>query len=295
MSVALLPALSQEIGFSRYLQEIKRFPMLEGEEEYMLAKRWIEHNDLNAAHRLVTSHLKLVAKIAMSFRGYGLPLMELVAEGNIGLMQAVKRFNPELGYRLSTYAMWWIKATIQEFVLRSWSLVKMGTTAAQKRLFFNLGKIKRRIYHLEARDLQDKDIPLIANQLQVTENEVLEMNQRMRGSGDCSLNDRFSEDGTEEVIDFLPETRANQEIMLLESEEQKKRKQLFVQALEILSEREQDILKQRRLQEVPTTLEDLSQKYGISRERIRQIEVRAFEKLQEWMLAADKDYKSHAA
>jgi RNA polymerase sigma-32 factor len=271
--------LSNEAGFARYLQEIRQFPSLEAEEEYMLAKRYHEHEDISAAHKLVTSHLKLVPKIAMAFRGYGLPLVELVSEGNLGLMQAVKKFNPELGYRLATYAMWWIKASIQEYVLKSWSLVKIGTTAAQRKLFFNLRKLKRRLLNVESRDISDEEVNNIATQLNVSAQDVVEMNSRMAG-GDFSLNNPVAIDSEEEAIDLLPETRPNQESSLAEKQEMDRRKALFNNAMLKLNERERFILTERRLKEKPSTLEDLSQLLNISRERVRQIEERIIEKLQ---------------
>jgi RNA polymerase sigma-32 factor len=273
-----LPILSHESGFFKYLQEIKRFPSLEPDEEYMLAKRFAEHFDVNAAHKLVTSHLKLVAKIATSFRGYNMPMMELVSEGNIGLMQAVKKFNPELGYRLSTYAVWWIKAAIQEYILKSWSLVKIGTTAAQKKLFFNLGKIKRKLKNLDANVTNEHAVSSIANELNVSEKEVNEMNGRMLGM-DLSLNQSIDNDMGSELIELLPETRANQEASMASNQESSRKKKMLYLAMEKLNEREKYILSERHLKEDPATLEDLSQHFNISRERVRQIESRVFEKL----------------
>jgi len=268
-------------GLNRYLQEIRRFPMLEAKEEYMLAKRMIEYGDCTAAHRLVTSHLRLVAKIAMGYRGYGLPVGEVISEGNVGLMQAVKKFEPERGFRLATYAMWWIKASIQEYILRSWSLVKMGTTANQKRLFFNLRKMKNRIQALDDGDLSPEQITAIATQLHVEEDEVVSMNRRL--SGDASLNAplKTHEGDGGEWQDFLTDDRASQEQILIEQDELENRRSMLEVALAHLNERERHIFVTRRLQEEPLTLEDLSLELGISRERVRQIEVRAFEKVQE--------------
>ncbi len=277
-----LPALSGEGNLGRYLQEIRKFPMLEPEEEYMLAKSWREHGDSEAAHRLVTSHLRLVAKIAMGYRGYGLPLSELISEGNVGMMQAVKRFDPERGFRLATYAMWWIRAAIQEYILHSWSLVKMGTTAAQKKLFFNLRKIKSQMKAIEEGELPPDTVKAIAKQLDVPEQDVIQMNRRL-ASGDHSLNAPLREEGEGEWQDWLVDESDSQETKLGESEELKRRQRMLSQAMRGLNERERYILTERRLRDDPTTLEDLSQKYGISRERVRQIEVRAFEKLQKSM------------
>jgi RNA polymerase sigma-32 factor len=268
-----------ETNLARYLQEIRRFPMLEAGEEYMLAKAWREHEDSESAHRLVTSHLRLVAKIAMGYRGYGLPLSELISEGNVGMMQAVKRFDPERGFRLATYAMWWIRAAIQEYILHSWSLVKMGTTAAQKKLFFNLRKLKGQMQAIEEGDLQPEQVKAIADKLEVPEQDVVAMNRRL-ASPDHSLNAPLRADSEGEWQDWLVDDTANQEIEFGEREELGKRRKLLVQAMKGLNDRERDILFERRLRDDPTTLEDLSQKYGISRERVRQIEVRAFEKLQ---------------
>ena len=278
-------ALSPEGNLSRYLQEIRRFPMLEPEEEYMLAKRWREHNDVEAAHRLVTSHLRLVAKIAMGYRGYGLPLAELISEGNVGLMQAVKRFEPDKGFRLATYAMWWIRAAIQEYILRSWSLVKMGTTAAQKKLFFNLRKAKNRISAIEEGDLTPEHTKEIARQLAVSEEEVTNMNRRLTAP-DSSLNAPLRSDSESEWQDWLADDTLDQETRMAEAEEMGERHELLSGALGELSQRERDIIEARRLRDEPATLEELSQKYGVSRERVRQIEVRAFEKLQTQMKKA---------
>ena len=274
-----VPILVAEGNLSRYLQDIRKFPMLEQNEEYMLAKRWREHDDVEAAHKLVTSHLRLVAKIAMGYRGYGLPVSELISEGNVGMMQAVKRFDPERGFRLATYAMWWIRAAIQEYILHSWSLVKMGTTAAQKKLFFNLRKLKGQMKAIEEGDLQPEQVEYIANALDVPEQDVINMNRRL-SSPDHSLNAPLRVDGDGEWQDWLVDEGEDQETLLAEQQELDKRRNLLSQAMEYLNEREQHILKERRLKEDPTTLEDLSQIYGISRERVRQIEVRAFEKLQ---------------
>ncbi|PWE33275.1 RNA polymerase sigma factor RpoH [Maritimibacter sp. 55A14] len=281
MSYANLPAPSPEQGLNRYLQEIRKFPMLEPEEEYMLAKRWAETQDSGAAHKLVTSHLRLAAKIAMGYRGYGLPTAEVVSEANVGLMQAVKRFDPEKGFRLATYAMWWIRASIQEYILRSWSLVKMGTTSAQKKLFFNLRKAKARIGALEEGDLRPEHVRKIANDLSVTEEEVISMNRRMAGT-DASLNAQVGSDGetSTQWMDWLEDEDADQAEAYAEKDELDSRRELLAAALEVLNERERDILTQRKLRENPATLEELSGQYDVSRERIRQIEVRAFEKIQ---------------
>ncbi|RMD91702.1 MAG: RNA polymerase sigma factor RpoH [Alphaproteobacteria bacterium] len=288
---ANLPAPSPEQGLNRYLQEIRKFPMLEPEEEYMLAKRWVDHKDTEAAHKLVTSHLRLAAKIAMGYRGYGLPQAEVISEANVGLMQAVKRFDPDKGFRLATYAMWWIRAAIQEYILRSWSLVKLGTTAAQKKLFFNLRKAKARIGALEEGDLHPDKVKKIATDLGVTEEEVISMNRRLSGS-DASLNAVVGSDSdsTTEWMDWLEDEDADQAEAFAEREELEARMALLERAMDVLNERERDILTQRRLVDQPVTLEELSQKYGVSRERIRQIEVRAFEKLQKRMkeLAREK-------
>ncbi len=285
MSYANLPAPSPEQGLNRYMQEIRKFPMLEPDEEYMLGKAWIDHEDTESAHKLVTSHLRLAAKIAMGYRGYGLPTAEVISEANVGLMQAVKRFEPEKGFRLSTYAMWWIRASIQEYILRSWSLVKMGTTSAQKKLFFNLRKAKNRIGALEDGDLRPENLARIANDLNVTEAEVISMNRRMSG-GDASLNARVGgddSDGAAEWQDWLQDETADQATSYAESDELKARRALMVEAMDVLNAREKDILSKRKLHEKPITLEELSVEYSVSRERIRQIEVRAFEKLQEKM------------
>jgi len=277
-----IPASGGEAGLNRYLTEIKKFPILAPEEEYMLAKRWREHNDTEAAAKLVNSHLRLVAKIAMGYRGYGLPVSELISEGNIGLMQGVKKFEPDRGFRLATYAMWWIRASIQEFILRSWSLVKMGTTAAQKKLFFNLRRMKNQIDAFEEGDLKPADVAKIAKDLGVTEDEVVSMNRRMGHGGDTSLNAplRSSEDGEGQWQDFLVSEEPLQDEVFANEEERRVRHELLLDAMESLNERERHILTERRLVDEPKTLEDLSQVYGVSRERIRQIEVRAFEKLQ---------------
>jgi RNA polymerase sigma-32 factor len=276
---ATLPILTAESGLSRYLEEIRRFPMLEPQEEYMLAKSWREHGDRDAAHRLVTSHLRLVAKIAMGYRGYGLPIAEVISEGNVGLMQAVKRFEPEKGFRLATYAMWWIKASIQEYILRSWSLVKMGTTANQKKLFFNLRKAKSKISALDEGDLRPDQVQTIAKRLGVTEQDVVDMNRRL--GGDVSLNSPIREDGDSgEWQDWLVDDTASQESVLAESEEFDHRRKALASALSVLNERERRIFEARRLAEDPITLEELAEEFGVSRERVRQIEVRAFEKVQ---------------
>ncbi|BAI76286.1 RNA polymerase sigma-32 factor (plasmid) [Azospirillum sp. B510] len=285
-----LPAIGSESNLSRYLQEIRKFPMLEPEREYMLAKRWQQHEDSGAAHQLVTSHLRLVAKIAMGYRGYGLPLSELISEGNVGMMQAVKRFDPDRGFRLATYAMWWIRAAIQEYILHSWSLVKMGTTAAQKKLFFNLRRLKGQMQAIEEGDLSPEQVQAIATKLDVPEQDVVNMNRRL-ASPDHSLNAPLRAESEGEWQDFLVDESASQEIALADREELGKRRKLLVEAMTGLNERERDILTERRLREAPTTLEDLSQKYGISRERVRQIEVRAFEKLQKAIKAAALDLK----
>jgi RNA polymerase sigma-32 factor len=285
MSSRGLPALQGEGGLSKYLTEIRKFPLLEPQEEYMLAKRWREHEDPEAARRLVTSHLRLVAKIAMGYRGYGLPLSEVVGEGNVGLMQAVKRFEPDKGFRLATYAMWWIRASIQEYILRSWSLVKMGTTAAQKKLFFNLRKAKTKINAIEEGDLTPEHTKEIARQLSVSETEVTNMNRRLTAP-DSSLNAPLRSDSESEWQDWLADDTLDQESQLAQREEKGERHELLSNALGGLTERERDILEARRLRDEPATLEDLSQKYGVSRERVRQIEVRAFEKLQQEMKKA---------
>jgi len=288
MSKTSLPTLSEN-SLTRYLQEIRKFPMLEPNEEYMLAKSWAEHEDSKAAHRMVTSHLRLVAKIAMGYRGYGLPLNELISEGNVGMMQAVKRFDPERGFRLATYAMWWIRAAIQEYILRSWSLVKMGTTAAQKKLFFNLRKVKGQLQAIEDGDLHPDTVATIAERLNVSENDVVEMNRRMSGP-DHSLNAPMRMDGDEEWVDWLVDEGETQEMEYANAEELAGRREMLQEAMAGLNERERHILKERRLADTPTTLEELSQVYGISRERVRQIEVRAFEKLQKAMrlMAVDR-------
>ncbi len=276
---AALPVLSSESGLNRYLAEIRRFPMLEPEEEYMLARRWREHEDRDAAQKLITSHLRLVAKIAMGYRGYGLPIGEVISEGNVGLMQAVKRFEPEKGFRLATYAMWWIRASIQEYILRSWSLVKMGTTANQKKLFFNLRKAKSQISALEEGDLRPDQVKTIAKKLGVHEQEVIEMNRRL--GGDTSLNAPLRIDGEGEWQDWLVDDSPGQESRLIEEEEKDNRLTALRGALGVLNERERRIFEARRLQDDPITLEQLSEEFGISRERVRQIEVRAFEKVQQ--------------
>ena len=276
---ATLPILTAESGLTRYLEEIRRFPMLEPQEEYMLAKRWREHGDRDAAHRLVTSHLRLVAKIAMGYRGYGLPIAEVISEGNVGLMQAVKRFEPEKGFRLATYAMWWIKASIQEYILRSWSLVKMGTTANQKKLFFNLRKAKSKISALDEGDMRPDQVKLIAKRLGVPEQDVIEMNRRL--GGDASLNAPIREDGDAgEWQDWLVDDSASQESRLVAEEQADNRHRALRDAMSVLNDRERRIFEARRLADDPITLEDLAAEFGVSRERVRQIEVRAFEKVQ---------------
>ncbi len=291
MAQSLPSIVSGEGGLARYLEEIRRFPMLQPQEEYMLAKRFSEHGDTDAAHKLVTSHLRLVAKIAMGDRGYGLPIGEVVSEGNVGLMQAVKKFEPERGFRLATYAMWWIKASIQEYILRSWSLVKLGTTSAQKKLFFNLRKAKARIGALEDGDLRPENVAQIAHDLNVTEEEVISMNRRMSG-GDASLNATITNDGdsTMQWQDWLEDEDADQAGDYEQRDELTVRREMLAQAMDVLNDREKDILTQRRLSDETVTLEDLSGQYDVSRERIRQIEVRAFEKLQKRMqeLASEK-------
>src|SRR5450432_3093343 len=276
---ATLPLITAESGLARYLDEIRRFPMLEPQQEYMLAKRWREHGDRTAAHQLVTSHLRLVAKIAMGYRGYGLPISEVISEGNVGLMQAVKRFEPDKGFRLATYSMWWIKASIQEYTLRSWSLVKMGTTANQKKLFFNLRKAKSKISALEEGDLKPDQVKLIAKRLGVTEQDVVDMNRRL--GGDASLNAPIRDDGEAgEWMDWLVDDSPSQERLLADSEESDNRHKALISALDVLNEREKRIFEARRLADDPITLEDLASEFGVSRERVRQIEVRAFEKVQ---------------
>jgi RNA polymerase sigma-32 factor len=275
---ASLPIIAGESGLARYLQEIKRFPMLEPQEEYMLAKRWREHGDREAAHKLVTSHLRLVAKIAMGYRGYGLPIGEVISEGNVGLMQAVKRFEPDKGFKLATYAMWWIRASIQEYILRSWSLVKMGTTASQKKLFFNLRKAKSRISALDDGDLRDDQVESISKRLGVGKQDVIDMNRRL--GGDASLNSPLREGGEGEWQDWLVDESADQEAQLADREESDARIGALRSALTVLNPRERRIFEARRLAEEPITLEELSTEFGVSRERVRQIEVRAFEKVQ---------------
>jgi len=280
-----VPSISSEGNLSRYLQEIRKFPMLTADEEYMLAKRWKAHEDPEAAQRLVTSHLRLVAKIAMGYRGYGLPLSELISEGNVGMMQAVKRFDPDRGFRLATYAMWWIRAAIQEYILHSWSLVKMGTTAAQKKLFFNLRKLKGQLQAIDEGDLSPENVKKIATELDVPEADVVSMNRRL-ASPDHSLNAPLRADSEGEWQDWLVDERETQETRLGDRQELGLRRDLLAKAMSHLNDREKRILTERRLKENPTTLEDLSQQYGISRERVRQIEVRAFEKLQKAIKAS---------
>ncbi|MEQ8252674.1 MAG: RNA polymerase sigma factor RpoH [Oceanibaculum nanhaiense] len=281
-AIPSISVVSPEGNLSRYLQDIRKFPMLTPESEFMLAKRWTEHQDVDAAHQMVTSHLRLVAKIAMGYRGYGLPVAELISEGNLGLMHAVKRFDPDRGFRLATYAMWWIRATIQEYILHSWSLVKIGTTAAQKKLFFNLRKLKGKLNAIDEGDLSPENVTKIATALEVPEQDVVNMNRRL-ASPDHSLNAPLRVDGDGEWQDWLVDDSETQETMLAEHQEVSRRRKLLTQSMKVLNERERNILTQRRLSEDPMTLEDLSQEYGISRERVRQIEVRAFEKLQKAM------------
>ena len=287
-----LPAPTPEGGLNRYLQDIRKFPMLEPEEEYMLAKRWVDHQDTDAAHQLVTSHLRLAAKIAMGYRGYGLPVSDLISEGNVGLMQGVKKFEPDRGFRLATYAMWWIKASIQEYILRSWSLVKMGTTAAQKKLFFNLRRMKKNLDAYEDTDLHPDDVKKIATDLGVPEQEVINMNRRMLMGGDSSLNVsmRGEEENASQWQDWLTDDRPLQDETTADTQEAQVRHEMLLEAMDSLNDREKHILTERRLTEDPQTLEELSKVYDVSRERIRQIEVRAFEKLQKAMqrIASDK-------
>ena len=281
-NIAVMPQISVEGNLSRYLEEIRKFPMLQASEEYMLARSWRDHDDTDAAHKLVTSHLRLVAKIAMGYRGYGLPVAELISEGNIGMMQAVKRFDPEKGFRLATYAMWWIKASIQEYILHSWSLVKIGTTAAQKKLFFNLRKLKGQMQAIDDGDLSPETVTAIANSLDVSEKDVISMNGRLSGP-DHSLNAPKIVDGGGEWQDWLEDEGKNQEEILAETEELDERTKLLSEAMERLDGRERHILSQRKLIDTPLTLDELSKEYGVSRERIRQIEARAFEKLQKYI------------
>ncbi|HEX5846913.1 MAG: RNA polymerase sigma factor RpoH [Rhodoplanes sp.] len=291
---ATLPLITAESGLTRYLEEIRRFPMLQPQEEFMLAKRWREHGDRNAAHKLVTSHLRLVAKIAMGYRGYGLPISEVISEGNVGLMQAVKRFEPDKGFRLATYAMWWIKAAIQEYILRSWSLVKMGTTANQKKLFFNLRKAKSRISALEEGDLRPDQVKIIAKRLGVTEQDVIDMNRRL--GGDASLNAPIREEGDSgEWQDWLVDDQESQEKVLAESEELATRRKALSEALSVLNDRERRIFEARRLADEPVTLEELAEEFGVSRERVRQIEVRAFEKVQKAVRTRVADMETPSA
>ena len=289
MAVQSLAVMSPEGGLSRYLSDIRKFPMLAKDEEFMLAKRWQEHEDPEAAHRLVTSHLRLVAKIAMGYRGYGLPIGEVISEGNVGLMQAVKKFDPDRGFRLATYAMWWIRASIQEYILRSWSLVKMGTTAAQKKLFFNLRKAKSQISAFEEGDMHPDQVRQIATKLGVLDEEVISMNRRLSGP-DASLNAPLRSDSESEWQDWLADDSApSQETVVADNEERGLRMGLLQEAMAELSDRERHILTERRLKDDPTTLEELAGQYGVSRERVRQIEVRAFEKLQKTMQTAAED------
>ena len=289
MAASALAVMSPDGGLSRYLSEIRKFPMLAKDQEFMLAKRWQEHEDPDAAHQLVTSHLRLVAKIAMGYRGYGLPIGEVISEGNVGLMQAVKKFDPDKGFRLATYAMWWIRASIQEYILRSWSLVKMGTTAAQKKLFFNLRKAKSEISALQEGDMHPDQVSTIATKLGVLDEEVISMNRRLSG-GDASLNSPMRADSESEWQDWLVDDKTpSQETVVADSQEKTLRMGLLEEAMTELTERERHILTERRLKDEPTTLEELASQYGVSRERVRQIEVRAFEKLQKSMKAAALD------
>jgi RNA polymerase sigma-32 factor len=278
-TISSVPTLSADGNLQRYLSEIRKFPMLAADEEYMLAKRWKEHGDVDAVHKMVTSHLRLVAKIAMGYRGYGLPIAELISEGNVGMMQAVKRFEPEKGFRLSTYAMWWIRASIQEYILYSWSLVKMGTTAAQKKLFFNLRRLKGQIKEIDDGDLAPESVRQIATTLAVSEDDVVQMNRRMSG-GDQSLNAPMRQDGEAEWQDWLVDDSDTQDIVVAEADELDHRRSMLEAAMATLTERERHIFTERRLRDDPVTLEDLSKDFGVSRERVRQIEVRAFEKVQ---------------
>ncbi|MBJ56949.1 MAG: RNA polymerase sigma factor RpoH [Rickettsiales bacterium] len=288
MSSITLPSISSQGSLQKYLREIRKFPMLDLEEEYTLAKSWKDRKDINAAHKLVTSHLRLVAKIAMGYRGYGLPISDLISEGNIGLMQAVKRFDPDKGFRLATYAIWWIRAAIQEYILHSWSLVKIGTTAAQKKLFFNLRKLKNELKLINDGDLKPEEVKIISKRLSVEENEVSNMNARMAGP-DHSLNSKVKGDSSSEWQDWLVDNNINQEDKLEEKQEYKYRKTILLNALTSLNEREKNIFESRRLKEKPLTLDELSKKFKISRERIRQIEVRAFEKVQQTIKHMIKD------
>jgi len=290
MAVRNLPSLVSDSNLARYLAEIRQFPMLEQSEEFMLAKRWQEHQDTEAAHKMVTSHLRLVAKIAMGYRGYGLPMSEVISEGNVGLMQAVKRFDPDKGFRLATYAMWWIRAAIQEYILHSWSLVKIGTTAAQKKLFFNLRRVKGQLKALEEGDLQPETVTEIATRLNVPESDVVDMNRRL-AAPDHSLNAPVRMDGEGEWQEWLMDEGESQETLLAESQEFGRRQKLLDRALKLLNPRERRILSERRLKDEPTTLEDLSKEFGISRERVRQIEVRAFDKVQRAIRNAALDEK----
>ena len=288
MNNNMIPSISNEGNLASYMEQIKKFPLLEAKEEYMLAKAWKNQGDIKAAHKLVTSHLRLVAKIASGYRGYGLPLSDLISEGNIGMMHAVKRFEPEKGFRLATYAMWWIKASIQEYILRSWSLVKIGTTAAQKKLFFNLKKIKSKISAIEDGDLTPDQVDKIATELSVPHKEVISMNRRISGS-DYSLNSPVTDDSSGEWQDWLEDDTQNQEASFADTEEYLIKKNILSDSLEYLNERERDIISERQLSENPLTLEELSNRYGVSRERIRQIEAKAFEKLQTKMTEKAKD------
>ncbi len=288
-----IPSLDPSANLSRYLQAIRKFPILEPEQEYMLAKQWVDHGDVDAAHQMVTSHLRLVAKIAMGYRGYGLPLGELISEGNVGLMQAVKRFDPERGFRLATYAMWWIKASMQEYILHTWSLVKIGTTASQKKLFFNLRKLKGKLQAIEEGDLSPENVTRISEALNVPEVDVVSMNRRL-AAHDNSLNAPLRAEGEGEWQDWLVDDTDNQEVLLGEREELTNRRRMLTSAIKTLNERERHIFTERRLEENPKTLETLSLEYGISRERVRQIEVRAFEKVQKAIKAAALDPQASA-
>ena len=278
-----LPIISEQSGFAKYLQEINRIPLLSQEEEFMLAKSYIEQEDLEAAHKLVTSHLKLVVKIAISYKGYGLPMIEMVSEGNLGLMHAVKKFNPDLGHRLSTYAMWWIKSSIQEYILRSWSMVKIGTTTAQKKLFFSLGKIKTKIRQTHEREINNTDYIRIAENLGVSQKEVRDMDIRLSQS-DTSLNHKYGEEEDSDMIEFIPEKAPNQEVIFAAKQDAAWKNRILTEALKTLNERELDILSKRKLKETPSTLDELSKVYNMSKERVRQIENRAFEKVQEYVV-----------
>lgn len=286
----ILPVISEQSGFQRYLQEVNRIPCLSPEEEFMLAKTYVEHNDLEAAHKLVTSHLKLVAKIAISYRGYGLPMIEMISEGNLGLMHAVKKFNPDLGFRLSTYAMWWIKASIQEYILKSWSMVKLGTTSSQKKLFFSLGKVKAKIRNLHDRDINHADYVSIASELGVSEKDVEEMDVRL-SNVDASLNTRINDENNSEMMELLREPSPNQEKIMLTRQDAAWKNRLLTESLKTLSPRELDILSMRKLKEQPLTLDELSKKYDMSKERVRQIENKAFDKIKHYVIENARKYE----